>query len=113
MVAVALLALALAVIVQSVRLHEAHIRERQLRAEAELERDDAMQARDRARAVEAEYYQRLVSARAQAATGTACCAKAVIGEDRRDGTDIPAMILRRVQFTVRALQPSWWRSPPC
>jgi hypothetical protein len=41
MAAVALLALALAVIVQSVRLHQALIRERQLRAEVVLQRERA------------------------------------------------------------------------
>ena len=41
MAAVAFLALALAVIVQSARLHQALIREQRLRAEAELQRAEA------------------------------------------------------------------------
>jgi hypothetical protein len=50
MAAVAFLALALAVSVQSVRLHQALIREQQLRAEAELQRARALAEYRRTRA---------------------------------------------------------------
>ena len=56
MVAVAFLALALAVIVQSVRLNQALIREQQLRNEAELQRE---------RAQRAEYVRMLAEAQAE------------------------------------------------
>jgi hypothetical protein len=55
MVAVAFLALALAVIVQTIRLNQALVREQQLRAEAERDRARAMLAREEALAAQAEY----------------------------------------------------------
>ena len=56
MAAVAFLAMALAVIVQSVRLNQALIREQQLRNEAELQRE---------RAQRAEYVRMLAEAQAE------------------------------------------------
>jgi hypothetical protein len=51
MAAVAFLALGLAVVVQSVRLNQALVREQRLRVEAEYERYRAILAREKARAV--------------------------------------------------------------
>jgi hypothetical protein len=56
MAAVAFLAMALAIIVQSVRLHQALVREQQLRAETEFQR---------ARVEKVEYARRLAEAQAE------------------------------------------------
>jgi hypothetical protein len=72
MMAVAFIALALAVILQSIRLHQAHVREQRLRAELasvkdrlRSEREDKLVAEDRVRALEVEYRLRSAEARAR------------------------------------------------